>query len=73
MYYAYSLVLIQDVVTSCGCTSVTYPREPVKPDGKLVLEVIYKAEYPEHFNETITVYCNAESSPIQLEINGDAE
>ena len=37
------------------------------------LEVIYKAEHPEHFNKTITVYCNIESSPLVLKIMRDAE
>ena len=36
-------------------------------------DVSYKADHPEHFNKTITVYCNAESSPILLRIAGDAE
>ncbi|WP_373726842.1 DUF1573 domain-containing protein, partial [Bacteroides heparinolyticus] len=36
-------------------------------------EVSYKAEHPEHFNKTITVYCNAEISPLVLQINGDAK
>ncbi|WP_310591258.1 DUF1573 domain-containing protein [Bacteroides stercoris] len=33
----------------------------------------YKAEHPEHFNKTITVYCNIESSPLVLKIMRDAE
>ena len=37
------------------------------------LEVTYKAEHPEHFNKTITVYCNIESSPLVLKIMRDAE
>lgn len=65
-------LVIQDVNTSCGCTSVAYSKEPVQPSGELKLEVIYKAEHSEHFNKTITVYCNAESSPLVLKIMGDA-
>lgn len=66
-------LVVQDINTSCGCTSVSYPKEPVQSGRELKLEVTYKAEHPEHFNKTVTVYCNAESSPLVLKIMGDAE
>lgn len=66
-------LFIQDVNTSCGCTTVSYSREPVQPGKEATLVVTYKAEHPEYFNKTITVYCNAESSPIRLTISGDAK
>ena len=66
-------LVVQDINTSCGCTSVSYSKEPVQPGRELKLEVTYKAEHPEHFNKTITVYCNMESSPLVLKIMGDAE
>lgn len=67
------LLVIEGVSTSCGCTTVAYSKEPVQPGKEIVLEVSYKAEHPEHFNKTITVYCNAEISPLVLQINGDAK
>ena len=66
-------LVIQDVTTSCGCTSVSYAREPVQPSGELSLDVAYKAERPEYFDKTITVYCNAENSPMVLKISGNAK
>lgn len=66
-------LIIQDVTTSCGCTSVNYSKEPIQPHGEIGLEVVYKADHPEHFSKTITVYCNTESSPIKLSISGNAE
>ena len=66
-------LVVQDINTSCGCTSVSYSKEPVQPGRELNLEVTYKAEHPEHFNKTLTVYCNTESSPLILKIMGDAE
>ena len=61
------------VNTSCGCTSVDYSKEPVQPGKEMILDVTYKAEHPEYFDKTITVYCNAETSPIVLRITGNAE
>ena len=68
-----NLLMIENVSTSCGCTSVSYSKEPVRSGNSVSLNVSYKADHPEHFNKTITVYCNAESSPILLRIAGDAE
>lgn len=49
-------------------------RENRFSPGKTVdITVVYKAEYPEHFNKTITVYCNSPVSPLQLKIKGDAK
>ena len=66
------LLVIQDVVTSCGCTKVEYSKEPVRPGGALEVKVVYEAEKAEHFNKTITVYCNVEDSPLRLTIKGTA-
>ncbi len=66
-------LVINDVITSCGCTSVEYTKEPVRPRKSIALNITYQAEHPEHFDKTITVYCNASSSPIQLKISGNAQ
>ena len=66
------LFVIQDIVTSCGCTKVEYSKEPVRPGGTLEVKVIYEAEQAEHFNKTITVYCNTEDSLLRLTIKGTA-
>ncbi|MCY6294898.1 DUF1573 domain-containing protein [Bacteroides fragilis] len=66
------LLIIEDINASCGCTSVTYSKEPV-PSGKSAdIQVTYRAEHPEHFEKTITVYCNTPTSPIRLKIRGNA-
>ena len=66
------LLAIQDIITSCGCTKVKYSKEPVRPGGTLEVKVLYEAEQAEYFNKTITVYCNAEDSPLCLTVKGTA-
>lgn len=66
-------LVINDITTSCGCTSVDYSKEPVRPGDSISLQVTYKADHPEHFDKTITVYCNANPSLVHLKIMGDAE
>ena len=51
-------LVIQDVVTSCGCLTVDYPQEPVMPGKEAVIGVTYKADSPGYFNKVVTVYCN---------------
>ena len=67
------LLVIQDIVTSCGCTKVEYSKEPVRPGGTLDVKVIYEAEKAEYFNKTVTVYCNTKDSPLRLTVKGNAE
>lgn len=66
-------LVINDVITSCGCTTVEYSKEPVQKGKNLTLKVKYKADHPEHFNKTITVYCNTKDSPLRLKISGNAK
>ena len=65
-------LVIQDVVTSCGCLTVDYSQEPVMPGKEAVIGVTYKADSPGYFNKVVTVYCNAEDSPIRLRVSGNA-
>ena len=67
-----SLLVIQDIVTSCGCTKVEYSKEPVRPGGTLEVKVLYEAEDAGFFNKMVTVYCNTENSPLCLSIKGSA-
>ena len=67
------LLMIYDVTTSCGCTEVAYSKEPTRPGTSVSLNVTYRAEHPERFDKSITVYCNATSSPLQLRVKGEAE
>ena len=66
------LLVIQDIVTSCGCTKVEYSKEPIRPGTTMELKVIYEAEKAEHFNKTVTVYCNTKDSPLRLTVKGTA-
>ena len=66
-------LVIYDVVTSCGCTKAEYGKEPVRPGETLELKVIYNAEDKGCFRKNLTVYCNAEDSPLKLTVVGVVE
>lgn len=64
---------IEGVTTSCDCTTVEYAKAPVPPGATLTLLVKYKAEKPEPFYRTITIYCNTPNAPLELEITGEGK
>ena len=66
-------LVVYDVVTSCGCTKAEYGKEPVRPGETLELKVIYNAEDKGCFRKNLTVYCNAEDSPLKLTVVGTVE
>lgn len=62
---------IYAVVSSCGCTSVTWTRETVKPGQKGSVSAVFKNEdgpYP--FDKTLTVYTSAQRKPYILHLKG---
>lgn len=61
---------IQNVITSCGCTSVEYDKEPVRPGNTLRLTVNYTAERRGRFHKTVTIYSNA--GTLRLSVMGEA-
>lgn len=69
----HSPLVIDEILTSCGCLAIEYDKKTVLPKDSTCIRIRYQAEQPEHFNKTITVYCNAEDSPFHLKISGNAK
>ena len=67
-----NLLVVDDIDTTCGCTSANYAKRPVGKGENLDITVTIKPKNKGYFEETVTVYCNAENSPIQLKIKGNA-
>ena len=63
-------LLIQNVISSCGCTVPGWPKQPIKPGGKGKISIKYDTAYPEAFSKSITVYYNGKNSPVHLKIKG---
>ncbi|WP_289161955.1 DUF1573 domain-containing protein [uncultured Parabacteroides sp.] len=67
-------LVIVDTSTTCGCTIVTYEKQPV-PSGKQVglrIKMIPKAKG--FFNEVVTIkYNSLNNQPIKLKIKGNVQ
>lgn len=67
------LLVVHDVITSCGCTKAEYAKEPVRPGETLELKVIYNADEKGRFRKSLKVYCNVEDCPLKLTVVGTVE
>lgn len=66
--------IINDVRTSCGCTSPEWTREPVIPGQSGSVKVRFNPRgRPGPFSKSITINSNAERQPIVLKIKGTVE
>ena len=65
-------LIIQNVSTSCGCTTPEWTKEPVMPGQKGYVSAAYNpAGRPGAFEKYITVQSNAEPAVLKLTINGN--
>jgi hypothetical protein len=64
-------LVINNVKTSCGCTSPKWTKDPIPPDQKGVIRIRYNTNIRGTFKKTITVFSNASNSPVNLFITGE--
>jgi hypothetical protein len=64
-------ILIQDVITSCGCTTASKPDQPIAPGEKSEISVKYDTFRIGAFEKTITIKTNVQPEPIVLTIKGN--
>lgn len=65
-------LIIQNVSTSCGCTTPEWTKEPVKPGQKGFVSAAYNPlGRPGGFEKYITVQSNAEPQMVKLTISGN--
>lgn len=63
-------LLLTAVNASCGCTQVTWPREPIAPGATAKIEAVYDALLLGTFQKELEVYSNASSEPTYLTLQG---
>ena len=67
------VLVIKNITTSCGCTTPTYSKRPVKSGKIATVKVAYDASRVGIFSKTIYVYTNFSTEPIELNIKGTME
>ncbi len=63
-------LVINQVLKSCGCTSVEYPKNSIAPGDSFVVKTIYDAKQMGTFAKQLCLYSNASSDPFILTMRG---
>jgi hypothetical protein len=64
-----AMLLISNVSTSCGCTVIDYPKEPIKPGQSGKIDVSFDSEGKRGSqNKTATVFANTQPNSTILRI-----
>lgn len=64
-------VVINNVISSCGCSVAEWPKAPIMPGASGKIDVSYlndQGPYP--FDKTFTVYISSSEKPVILRITG---
>lgn len=66
-------LVIHDVETSCGCTTASYTKKPVKPGKKGEVKVKFSAVNQQKgiFHRVVTVYSNDRQKYTRLHVKGE--
>jgi hypothetical protein len=65
-------LVIQNIVTSCGCTTPEWTKQPIPPGGKGKITAIYDpVNRPGAFDKTLSVYTNTKPQVTVLKIKGE--
>lgn len=64
-------ISIFEVVSSCGCTGVEFPKSRIEPGKSATISATYKNEDgPAAFDKTLTVYISGIRRPVVLRLRG---
>ncbi len=65
-------LIIQDVKTTCGCTTPEWTKQPIRPGATGLIKVSYDVKgRPGTIDKTVAVYSNSTPSPVSLRIIGE--
>ena len=63
-------LILFDVYTNCGCTTVDWPKDPFAPGKSGEIKVTYNPTEEGAFNKTIYIYSNASNKQETVKIEG---
>ena len=65
-------LVISNVITSCGCTAPTWPKEPIPPKGKGEIKIAFNSTGKMGMqNKVITIVSNASGGQHRLTITAN--
>jgi hypothetical protein len=65
-------LVISNVITSCGCTAPTWPKEPIPPKGKGEIKIVFNSTGKMGMqNKVITIVSNASGGAHRITITAN--
>ncbi len=66
------VLVIYQAIASCGCTSPTFPKEPIKPGATGEIKVTYNGagKHPGKFEKVIILRTNTKDEIVRLRVKG---
>ncbi len=65
-------LILSNVKASCGCTTPSWPKDPILPGKEATILVTYNTQgRPGNFNKSITITSNASNSSKVIYIKGE--
>ena len=63
-------LVIHNMLKSCGCTEVEYPKKSIAAGESFVVKAVYDAKQMGTFNKQVCLYTNAADEPFILSMRG---
>ena len=63
-------LVIHNMLKSCGCTEVQYPKKSIAAGESFVVKAVYDAKQMGTFNKQVCLYTNAADEPFILTMRG---
>lgn len=64
-------LILSNVKASCGCTTPSWPKEPIAPGASSEINVKYDSNRVGKFNKTVTITSNAKTASKIIKISGE--
>lgn len=64
-------VIIENALASCGCTTPTWPQQPIMNGKTGTIKAGFNAAAPGPFDKTITVKIKGVQLPVEVRISGE--
>lgn len=66
-------LILDDVISSCDCTTVSFDKKPVMPGKKGTITATYKAKNVGLISKRLTVLSNANTDRVILQLKGEVK
>lgn len=66
-------LILDDVISSCDCTTVEWSKQPIMPGKKGTIKATYTAKHTGLISKRLTVLSNANTDRVILQLKGEVK